>query len=210
MALNQAQAVFAAMIAEKLKLSKKTLNAFAEVDRTLFIPRGLERLTYLTDALPIGANQRLSSPLTVAKMTEALAADDADGALEIGCGSGYQAAILSRITRRVFTIERIERLALEAKARFKALNYSNISVRFDDGHSGWKTYAPFDRILLSCETDSIAPALIEQLAIGGVLVAPVNGKITRIVKRYNGALTKETLDDCSFVPMLGGVERDDR
>ncbi|MDR2638379.1 MAG: protein-L-isoaspartate(D-aspartate) O-methyltransferase, partial [Helicobacteraceae bacterium] len=181
MPLNQALAVFAAQIAQKLPLSKTTLNAFAEVDRALFIPSGLERLTYSIEALPMSANQRLSSPLTVAKMTEALAADGADGVLEIGCGSGYQAAILSRIARRVFTIERIERLAIEAKARFKALNYLNINVRFDDGHNGWKTYAPFDRILLSCETKAIAPALIDQLAIGGVLVAPIDGKITRIV-----------------------------
>ncbi|MDR2153106.1 MAG: protein-L-isoaspartate(D-aspartate) O-methyltransferase [Helicobacteraceae bacterium] len=210
MALNQAQAVFAASIAEKLALSKKTINAFAEVDRAPFIPSGLERMTYSCDALPMGANLRLSSPLTVAKMTAALDADHADGVLEIGCGSGYQAAILSRIARRVFTIERIERLAIEAKARFKALNYLNINVRFDDGHNGWKTYAPFDRILLSCETEAIAPPLLEQLAIGGVLVAPIDGRITRIVKRQSGSLAKETLDDCAFVPMLRGVEKERR
>jgi protein-L-isoaspartate(D-aspartate) O-methyltransferase len=207
---NQALAVFAAQIAAKLSLSKKTLSAFAEVDRALFIPSGLERLSYSIEALPIGANQRLSSPLTVAKMTEALAADGADGALEIGCGSGYQAALLSRIARRVFTIERIERLALEAKARFKALNYSNINVRFDDGRNGWKTYAPFDRILLSCETMAPPPALLDQLAVGGVLVAPIEGKITRIVKRGGGALSKEVLGDCLFVPMLEGVENERR
>ncbi|MDR0665429.1 MAG: protein-L-isoaspartate(D-aspartate) O-methyltransferase [Helicobacteraceae bacterium] len=210
MPLNQAQAVFAAELAQKLALTRKTLNAFAEVDRSLFIPAGLERLTYSCDALPIGANQRLSSPLTVAKMTAALDADDADGVLEIGCGSGYQAAILSRVARRVFTVERIERLAIEAKARFRALNYFNVNVRFDDGHNGWKTYAPFDRILLSCETRTIAPPLLEQLAAGGVLVAPIDGQITRIVKRESGAIAKETLGDCSFVPMLGGVEKDRR
>ncbi|MDR3347409.1 MAG: protein-L-isoaspartate(D-aspartate) O-methyltransferase [Helicobacteraceae bacterium] len=203
---NQAQTVFAASIAKRLPLSQKTIEAFARVDRLPFVPKGLERMAYSLEALPIGANQWISSPLTVAKMTAALAPEDADSVLEIGCGSGYQAAILSLIARRVFTIERVEQLAIEAKARFKALNYTNINVRFDDGHSGWKTYAPFDRILFSCAAESIAP-LLDQLANNGILVAPIGAKIARFVKRQDGVIVKESLDGCSFVPMLRGVER---
>jgi protein-L-isoaspartate(D-aspartate) O-methyltransferase len=209
MPLDRAHAVFAQAIAEKLTLSQNTLNAFAEVDRSLFIPPGFERMTYSLDALPMGANQWLSSPLTVAKMTSSLQAENADSVLEIGCGSGYQAAILSRVARRVFTIERVERLAIQAKARFRTLNYLNINVRFDDGHNGWKIYAPFDRILLSCETKAVSPALLDQLAINGVLVAPIGGKITRLTKR-GGGFYKEILGECSFVPMLENVENDRR
>jgi protein-L-isoaspartate(D-aspartate) O-methyltransferase len=118
-------------------------------------------------------NQWISSPLTVAKMTQYLEIDGIDSVLEIGCGSGYQAAILSKICRRIFTIERIDSLLKEAKNRFKKAKLNNIFTRFDDGQRGWREYAPYDRILFSATAKKIPKILFEQLADGGILLAPI-------------------------------------
>lgn len=200
---NYAQAQFANELAQQVTITPKLKKAFEDIPRDLFVP--LERMTYALDALPIGANQWLSSPITVAKMTMAL--DGGDSVLEIGCGSGYQAAILGKLYRRVFTVERIERLLSVAKERFKKLNAINIHTKLDDGHNGWTQYAPFDRILLSCETDEIPQMLFDQLEPNGILVAPVNGKITKYTKYNSGRVIKEELDSCSFVPMLKGISK---
>ncbi|MDR3163056.1 MAG: protein-L-isoaspartate(D-aspartate) O-methyltransferase [Helicobacteraceae bacterium] len=205
MAQDQARAAFARKIAEKTPLSREAQNAFETIDRSLFIPSGLEWLTYSLNALPIGANQWISSPLTVAKMTSLLKVENADSVLEIGCGSGYQAAILSKLVRRVFTVERIERLLNEAKMRFKALGLHNINARFGDGSDGWPQYAPFDRVLISCSVDGEVPKkLLDQLVVGGVLVAPVGGVIRRFTKRSLG-FREEDMEARAFVPLLSGT-----
>ncbi|MDR0746296.1 MAG: protein-L-isoaspartate(D-aspartate) O-methyltransferase [Helicobacteraceae bacterium] len=205
MAQNQALTAFAQKIAEKTPLSREAQNAFETIDRSLFIPSGLERLTYSLDALPIGAGQWISSPLTVAKMTSLLRVESADSVLEIGCGSGYQAAILSKLVRRVFTVERIERLLREARTRFKALDLHNINTRFGDGSDGWPQYAPFDRVLISCSIGGEVPkGLLDQLAIGGILVAPVGGVIRRFTKRSLG-FREEDIEERAFVPLLSGT-----
>ena len=156
----------------------------------------------------MGANQWISSPLTVAKMTEYLQCEGADNVLEIGCGSGYQAAILSCLIRRVFSIERIERLLNEARVRIKHCNLNNINTKLDDGQNGWSAYAPYDRILFSAATHEISPAIIHQLQGGGILVAPLQQGDKQIITRFckhNGTLTnKEELEICSFVPILSG------
>jgi protein-L-isoaspartate(D-aspartate) O-methyltransferase len=143
-------------------------------------------------------------------MTEYLFPRGADRVLEIGCGSGYQAAVLSKLFRGVFTIERIEPLILEAKKRFRALNINNVHARTDDGQNGWISYAPYDRILFSATAKTIPAKLFEQLAEDGILVAPIykNNKqvITRFVKR-NGRIEEEELEDCDFVPVLDGIQR---
>ncbi|XTO85609.1 protein-L-isoaspartate(D-aspartate) O-methyltransferase [Campylobacter coli] len=169
----------------------------------------LKAHAYRLDALPLANSQWISSPLTVAKMTMALNFKDADSVLEIGCGSGYQAAILSKIIRRVFTIERIENLAKKAAQTFRELELFNINVKFEDGQNGWKNYAPYDRILFSAYTTQLPEILLDQLSDGGILVAPIlhNGKqfITRITK--NGThLQKEILEECLFVPIVDGKE----
>ena len=194
----------------RFELSDNVRKAIATTNREAFVPPGFTHNAYKLDALPIGANQWISSPLTVAKMSEYLYPQGADSVLEVGCGSGYQAAVLSKLFRRVFTIERIEPLMLEAKQRFRALNISNIHTRTDDGQGGWIQYAPYDRILFSASATFIPQKLIDQLAPDGIIVAPMekNGKqiITRFTKVGN-SLQAEELEDCSFVPVLDGVQK---
>jgi len=194
-------------IEKHIKLSKEVKEAIAATQREIFVP--LKHYAYKLEALPLSSNQWISSPLTVAKMTQALETKSADSVLEIGCGSGYQAAILSRLIRRVFTIERIEKLLKEAKQRFKDLNITNIHTRFDDGQNGWKTYAPFDRILISASIAQIPQKLFDQLNEGGILVAPIekNDKqiITKFVKKEK--IYTQEIDECLFVPVVKGVQK---
>jgi len=203
--INQQQMVDE--IEKKFKLYPYVKKAFFEVNRREFVPIGFGYIAYQLDALPMQENQWISSPLTVAKMTQYLEIKDVDSILEIGCGSGYQAAILSKICRRVFTIERIDSLLKEAKDRFRKEKLNNIFTRFDDGQRGWKEYAPYDRILFSATTTKVPQALFEQLADGGILLAPIekNGKqfITRYYKR-NSKITSEPIEPCLFVPILNG------
>ena len=196
-------------IAKVCPLSPMVYEAFCESERELFVPQGMSLHAYKLDALPMVANQWISSPLTVAKMTEALSPKGADSVLEIGCGSGYQALILSKIIRRVFTIERIERLLKEARERFKVLGITNIHTRFDDGQNGWREFAPYDRILFSASAVTIPEKLFEQLKVGGILVAPMEKNGKQIITRYRKTETtivKETLDECLFVPVKDGRE----
>jgi protein-L-isoaspartate(D-aspartate) O-methyltransferase len=191
-------------------LSQSVIEAIGKTEREIFVPQGFKHHAYKLDALPLSANQWISSPLTVAKMTEALNPDGADSVLEIGCGSGYQAAVFSHLFRRVFTIERIEKLLLEAKDRFAKLNLTNIHTRFDDGNRGWRSYAPYDRILFSASAPKPPIHLFDQLKDGGILVAPIDqgGKqiITRFIK--DGANIKtQQLDECLFVPVIEGVQK---
>ena len=191
-------------------LSPEVQRAIAQTEREIFVPRGFKHHAYKLDALPLSSNQWISSPLTVAKMTEALAPQNVDSVLEIGCGSGYQAAVLSKLFRRVFTIERIEKLLMEARERFKQLGLTNINTRFDDGTRGWRSYAPYDRILFSASAKEPPVSLFDQLADGGILVAPIeeNGQqvITRFIKNGN-KIKVQKLDSCLFVPVKNGVER---
>ena len=191
-------------------LSPAVQKAIAQTQREIFVPVGFKHHAYKLDALPLSSNQWISSPLTVAKMTEALSPQGADSVLEIGCGSGYQAAVLSKLFRRVFTIERIEKLLIEAKTRFKKLGLTNINTRFDDGNRGWRTYAPYDRILFSASAKEPPVNLFDQLADGGILVAPIeqNGQqvITRFIKNGN-KIKVQKLEACLFVPVKNGVER---
>ncbi|QKG30234.1 protein-L-isoaspartate(D-aspartate) O-methyltransferase [Campylobacter sp. RM16187] len=195
-------------IADNVNLSPKLYKAFCETPREIFAP--VRTHAYKLDAQPISGNQWISSPLTVAKMTLALEAENADNVLEVGCGSGYQAAILAHLAHRVFSIERIEKLALEAKARFEKIKIRNIHVRYDDGNNGWKSYAPYDRIMLSAATEEVPQNLFNQLKNGGILVAPVkkNGKqyIVKFQKDSNGNIQENVFDECLFVALLSGRE----
>jgi len=193
----------------EFKLEPYVKQAFLGVDRQQFVSDGFKHLAYTIDALPIREDQWISSPVTVAKMTQFLELKDADSVLEVGCGSGYQAAILSKIVRRVFTIERIDLLLREAKERFKNGGYQNIFTRHDDGQRGWKEYAPFDRIIFSATTDSVPIELFDQLADGGMLIAPINENGLQIITRYykrNGNITSEAIEPCLFVPVLNGTK----
>ena len=198
-------------IEKKFVLDPHVKKAFLSVDREAFVPNGFRQLAYTLDALPLAASQWISSPLTVAKMTQHLELEGVDSVLEIGCGSGYQAAILSKICRRVFTIERIDELLKDAKKRFSELEIYNIFTRFDDGQRGWKQYAPFERILFSATAKEIPDVLFEQLAEGGILVAPVEqAENYHIITRYykkNGRITSETIEQSLFVPILDGTQK---
>ena len=192
-------------------LSAKTKEAFCQIKREKFVPVGFKHYAYKLDALPLSSDQWISSPLTVAKMTEYLQIDkDVDSVLEIGCGSGYQAAILSKIVRRVFSIERIEKLSNEAKQRFKEMGLININVRCDDGQNGWSSFAPYDRILFSATAKEIPQKIFDQLKDGGILIAPIEKKDSHIITKYvkqADIISKIELESCKFVPILDGVEK---
>ncbi len=195
---------------QKFSLSEEVKQAIANTNREKFVPSGFKHSAYKLDALPMGASQWISSPLTVAKMTEYLEPKGADRVLEVGCGSGYQAAVLSHLFRGVFTIERIESLMLEAKSRFRELKINNIHTRTDDGQNGWVQYAPYDRILFSASAKKIPQKLFDQLADGGVLVAPMEVGSKQIITSFkkNGSHIKATeLEACDFVPVLDGVQK---
>jgi protein-L-isoaspartate(D-aspartate) O-methyltransferase len=200
----------AAEINRVFPLSTLVQEAIGKTERELFVPQGFKHHAYKLDALPLSANQWISSPLTVAKMTEALQPEGADSVLEIGCGSGYQAAVLSQLFRRVFTIERIEKLLIEAKGKFSQLKLNNIHTRFDDGNKGWKSYAPYDRILFSASAPKPPMHLFDQLNEGGILVTPITHGNKQIITRFikkGGKITQEQLDDCLFVPVLEGIQK---
>jgi len=192
----------------KFPIDKRIKDAFESIDRELFVPMGFKHLAYRLDALPMGSEQWISSPLTVAKMTKYLELDGVDKVLEVGCGSGYQAAILSKIVRRVFTIERIESLLNEAKERFHILGLYNIFTRFDDGQRGWQKYAPYERILFSASAKRIPQTLFDQLQEGGILVAPMSEGSMQIITRFykkNGQITSEAIESCTFVEVKDGT-----
>lgn len=198
---------------------ERIIMALRKTDREVFVPHSMKHSAFHLNALPMDAKQWISSPLTVAKMTSYVMAYDLENEvcvphniLEIGLGSGYQAVVLSHLIRRVFSIERIESLWLEARKRIATLKIMNINIRLDDGMNGWEAFAPYDRILLSACASNITQALLDQLSDGGVMVAPIyNGNeqsIMRFVKRGNSLVKSEILESCEFVPILQGIERD--
>lgn len=199
-------------ISKKFDLKDNVRKAICEINREMFIPQFLKHMAYDINPVHIGNNQFISSPLTVAKMTQYLIPENGDSVLEIGCGSGYQAAVLSKLFRRVFTIERIEKLLLEAKERFRKNNFYNINAKFDDGKKGWVNYAPYDRVLFSaCIDEDIPEAIIEQMPDNGILVAPIKYQNSQAIARYTKKGSRlsspEIMEKCDFVPVLNGVMR---
>ena len=190
------------------KLDDKIKKAFLAIDRKEFVPTGLSFKAYNIDSLPLANDSTISSPLTVAQMTTYLQIDEnTDSILEIGCGSGYQSAILSKLIRRVFAVERIGSLVKEAKMRFKKLNIYNINLKHDDGQIGWKNYSPFDRILFSATAQKIDDTLFNQLNEGGILIAPIvknNKELIMEFKKIDGKIIKKELQEAKFVPIKDG------
>ncbi len=196
-------------INNKFPLELEIKSAMLSIDREVFVSDIFKHLAYSLDALPMDSEQWISSPLTVAKMTQHLEPYSCDSVLEIGCGSGYQAAVLSKLFRRVFTIERIDSLLQEARARFRSEGITNIISKFDDGNRGWQAFAPFDRIIFSAAPQEIPQILFDQLAEGGILIAPVEYCGLQTITRYyktNGKITTEAIENCHFVPVLEGKE----
>ena len=193
---------------------KAVLEAMRQVPRHLFVPWSLKRLAHEDHPLPIGHGQTISQPYIVALMTEALKMKPYGKVLEIGTGSGYQAAVLAEITPKVFTMEIITALGNEARERLQELGYSTVKVKIGDGYFGWPEEAPFDGIVVTCAAGHIPPPLIDQLAEGGRMVIPVGGvyqvqRLMVVSKDSRGKILTRELLPVRFVPMTGAI-RDKR
>jgi protein-L-isoaspartate(D-aspartate) O-methyltransferase len=185
----------------------RVLEAMLEVPRHLFVPEALQGRAYGDHALPINANQTISQPYIVARMTELLEADKSSRVLEIGAGSGYQTAVLARVAGQVYAIERIADLAREAQARIRALGIYNATVKCFDGTLGWSAHAPYDCILVAAGGPDVPEPLLAQLKVGGRLVIPVGASresqcLVRVIRTEEGYQHEEH-GPCAFVPLIG-------
>lgn len=186
------------------------LAAMERIPREAFVPGAFRDRSYDPRTLPIGCGQTLSNPQVVALMTQALSPSRSGKVLEIGTGSGYQAAVLARLSRRVYTIERHKGLLLEAEARFKSLRIHNITTRHGDGSLGWPEQAPFDRILLTAAAETVPHTIASQLAPGGVLVMPMGRerdgqRLMRLERKADGGWHADDLGPVRFVPLVAGA-----
>lgn len=187
---------------------QRVIAAMKKVPRHLFVPEEFRRWAYDDRPLPVGHGQTISQPYIVAYMTEALRLSGKERVLEIGTGSGYQAAILAELAKEVYTIEIIEALGQRAKATLEALGYKNIKVRIGDGYRGWPEASPFDAIMLTAAPEEVPPPLLEQLADGGRLIAPVGGRSQQLVlyERHGNRISARELIPVIFVPMTGEAQ----
>ena len=188
---------------------QRVLEAMRKVPRHLFVPSQMQPYAYMDNPLPIGYEQTISQPYIVGFMTEALKLKPGDRVLEIGTGSGYQAAVLSQLVREVYSIEIVEPLATEAAGRLRGLGYSNIMVRVGDGYRGWLEAAPFDAIMVTAAPDRVPQPLLDQLAPDGRLILPV-GKYFQsliLIQRTGKGFKRENLLPVRFVPMTGEAEK---
>lgn len=186
---------------------ERVLDAMLSVPRHRFVPEALQSNAYGDHALPIAANQTISQPYIVARMTELLELDEKSRVLEIGAGSGYQTAVLSKLAAQVYSIERIAELARQAQARIRSLGVYNATVKCFDGTLGWSAHAPYDAILVAAGGPDVPEPLEAQLKIGGRLVVPVGAtresqNLIRVIKTEKG-LEREDHGPCAFVPLIG-------
>jgi len=198
---------------------ERVLAAIANTPREMFVDAPFADSAYHNSALPIACGQTISQPFVVAYMTEHLEVGENMRVLEIGTGSGYQAAVLSPLCRRVYTIERHRPLLDHARERFTQLKLENVVTKHGDGFAGWPEQAPFDRILLSCAVQQVPQVLVDQLKLGGILIAPVgtvpksdgfgilesiSQRLTKMIRNETG-VTEEVLIPVVFVPMVSGI-----
>jgi protein-L-isoaspartate(D-aspartate) O-methyltransferase len=191
------------------QFSERVMAALEKVARHRFVPPELAPRAYENRPLPIGFGQTISQPYIVALMTDMLELDPTDCVLEIGTGSGYQAAVLAELARRVFTVEIVEPHGNQARERLSALGYRNVEVSIGNGWQGWPAHAPYDAILVAAAPDKIPPALVEQLKPGGRMIIPLNDlsgiqQLTLAVKQPDGRLITRRVLPVSFVPFTGG------
>ncbi|SVE05572.1 uncharacterized protein METZ01_LOCUS458426 [marine metagenome] len=208
---NQWQEKAIKMVKEQIALrgvsDLKLLEVLRKTPRHKFVPTEVSKYAYNDYPLPIGEGQTISQPYIVAFMTEVLDIDSNHRVLEIGTGSGYQAAVLSPLVKHVYTIEIVKSLANNTDNRLKILGYKNITIRWGDGYKGWPEEAPFDRIIVTAAPPEIPQALIEQLGIGGKMVLPVGTRLQEIVvveKSESGEISKKKVLPVRFVPMIHG------
>jgi protein-L-isoaspartate(D-aspartate) O-methyltransferase len=202
-----------AMVEEQLRArdisAARVLEAMLKVPRHLFVPEAQRHDAYGDFPVPIGHGQTISQPYIVAFMTQALDVRPTDRVLEIGTGSGYQAAVLAELVKDVYTIEIVEPLAARARETLASLGYRNVHVRAGNGYLGWPEEAPFDRVIVTAAPDDVPPALVEQLKVGGIMAIPVGDIVQelRIMRKADTGLeTLETLP-VRFVPMTGKPKR---
>jgi protein-L-isoaspartate(D-aspartate) O-methyltransferase len=186
---------------------RRLIEAMQKVPRHIFVEEAMAAQAYNDKPLPIGEKQTISQPYMVALMTELLELKGNEKVLEIGTGSGYQAAILACLADRVYTIERIRSLVLRARKALDSLGYFNVNIKIADGTVGWKEEAPFDAIIVTAAAPDIPGELIDQLAVGGKLVIPVGDQVDqtllRITKQKDGSIVREDLIGCRFVKLIG-------
>ncbi len=194
------------------ELDPRVIDAMAKVPREAFVPPTRRHQAYENRPLPIGYGQTISQPYIVAIMTDLLRLEPNDKVLEIGTGSGYQAAVASRLARKVYSIEIIEILGRKARKRLRQLGYDNIEVRLGDGYYGWKEHAPYDAIIVTAAASHIPPPLIRQLKPGGRMIIPVGSRfatqqLVLVEKRRDGEIHTRQLMPVTFVPLTGGHGR---
>ncbi|WP_447078875.1 protein-L-isoaspartate(D-aspartate) O-methyltransferase [Shewanella algae] len=182
------------------------LQVVAKTPRELFLDGALAHKAYENTALPIGSGQTISQPYIVARMTELLLEHNPAKVLEIGTGSGYQAAVLAQLVPELFTVERIKSLQIQARQRLKRLDLHNVAFKYGDGWQGWPNRAPFDAIMVTAAASDIPTALLEQLAEGGVLVIPVGDESQQLLKirREKGQFISQVVEAVKFVPLISG------
>jgi len=193
----------------KSALNERVMSAMATVPRHEFVPPSMQSVAYENRPLPIGHGQTISQPYIVALMTDLVDLDQQDTVLEIGTGSGYQAAILSALVKKVYTIEIVEALGLSASTRLQKLAYNNIETRIGDGYFGWPEQGPFDAIVVTAASSHIPPPLVQQIKPGGIMLIPVGSQfqvqqLTLVKKdKQGGVITRQVLP-VRFVPLTGG------
>lgn len=213
--LEERESMVARQIAARDVNEPNVLAAMRKVPRHAFIPAGRQRYAYVDSALPIEHGQTISQPYIVAFMTEALQLDPNSKVLEIGTGSGYQAAVCAEIAREVYTIEIVEELAVSAAKLLKELGYENVFVKAGDGFFGWPEHAPFDAVIGTAAAGRVPKPLLEQLKPGGRMILPVEGNfgfqhLILITKDENGNLDKRNVMPVRFVPMTGEVQKPEK
>lgn len=192
----------------KATLQASVIHALEQVPRHLFVPQQRRKYAYENRPLPIGSGQTISQPYIVAIMTDLLDTASGHKVLELGTGSGYQAAVLSLIVDQVYSIEVVESLGLEAQQKLADLGYANIQVKIGDGYFGWKEQAPYDRIIVTAAGEHVPPPLLEQLKPGGLMIMPVGAQHTTqalklIKKSLQGEIISEEILPVRFVPLTG-------
>ena len=209
--MKDTRAIRAAMVDEQIRRrgirDERLLEAMREVPREAFLPRHLRAFAYDDGPLPIGAGQTISQPYIVACMIDAAAIGPDDRVLEVGLGSGYAAAVMSRMARRVYAIERHEELTASARERLATLGFDNVEVMSGDGTAGWPEHAPFDATLVAAGAPEVPAPLRDQLAVGGRLVMPVGSadmqRLVRLTRTAPDDFAREELEPVRFVPLIG-------
>ena len=183
----------------------KVLEAFRKIPRHLFVPPNIESHAYEDYPLAIGFEQTISQPYMAALMMQCLAADPHSRVLEIGTGSGYQTAILAELAASVYTVERLQELSKQAEEKLKVFGYPNIFFKCGDGALGWDLHSPYDRILVSCASRTLPPALLSQLKMEGLLVIPLGGgmsQVLTVIRKHHDTIETKEICGCAFVPLI--------